>query len=58
MERWASPPPSGALELLGPSQDPGGHSPAEVRAYAARLLGRAGDGELLSYLLQLVQVSH
>ncbi|KAL9935214.1 hypothetical protein V8E36_005562 [Tilletia maclaganii] len=47
---WSEPAIDDGLELLGPTfRDP------RVRSYAVRLLERAGDEELMLYLLQLVQ---
>ncbi|KAK0535321.1 Phosphatidylinositol (PI) 3-kinase [Tilletia horrida] len=47
---WTEPAIDDGLELLGPTfRDP------RVRSYAVRLLERAGDEELMLYLLQLVQ---
>lgn len=50
LERWTEIDIDDALELLGPS-----FGNAVVRSYAVRRLQKAGDEELLLYLLQLVQ---
>ena len=50
LSKWTEIDVDDALELLGPNVD----NPA-VRAYAVDRLRKADDGELLTYLLQLVQ---
>lgn len=50
LERWTEIDVDDALELLGSS-----FSNSAVRSYAVRRLQKAGDEELLLYLLQLVQ---
>lgn len=50
LESWVAVDVDDALELLGP-----GFQDSAVRAYAVRQLEKAGDDDLILYLLQLVQ---